>query len=247
MLLTPVAHIRSPYKQKFAIPRQPNLVPQALGEVVFEPGFADANILRGLEAFSRLWLIFGFHATASEGWSATVTPPRLGGTTRVGVFATRSTYRPNPLGLSVVEFVGVEQRGSTLILRVSGIDLLDGTPIYDIKPYVPYADAWPDASGAYADSAPASDLQVVFTDAANLDLETVRGSHPALAEFIISVLQQDPRPAQHVRQHSEREFGMYLDDFNVRWQVSDQVCSVLSVKLRSPEPQTVSGEDHARD
>jgi len=245
MQLVPIGYVHSPYKQKFAIPRQPSLVPQALGKIVFEPAFSDPNVLRGLEDFARLWLIFGFHATADEGWSPTVTPPRLGGTTRIGVFATRSTYRPNPLGLSVVEFAGIEQRANTLILNVKGIDLLDGTPVYDIKPYVPYADAWPEAAAAYADSAPHADLPVSFTPLAQQDLQAVAGTHPTLADFIVAVLQQDPRPAQHIRQQSEREFGMYLDDFNVRWQVRAGHCEVLRVSARDLPLPADKGFPHA--
>ncbi|HWK53862.1 MAG TPA: tRNA (N6-threonylcarbamoyladenosine(37)-N6)-methyltransferase TrmO, partial [Hyphomicrobiales bacterium] len=178
MQLHPIAYVNSPYKQKFAIPRQPNLVREAEGELLFEPAYADANALRGLEGFSHLWLIFAFHANAA-GWSATVTPPRLGGGTHVGVFASRSPYRPNPLGLSVVEFAGIEQRGDRLSLRVRGLDLLDGTPIYDIKPYLPYADAIVDASAAYAAQAPAA-CEVRFSEAARHALTQLQDSHPRL-------------------------------------------------------------------
>ena len=128
MNLSPIAYITSPYKQKFAIPRQPNLVKEAKGEIVFEKDFSDPNCLRDIEQFSHLWLIFVFHETQDKGWSPTVQPPRLGGKENVGVFATRSTFRPNPLGMSVVENLGWEQLGSSLILKIGGLDLLDGTP-----------------------------------------------------------------------------------------------------------------------
>jgi tRNA-Thr(GGU) m(6)t(6)A37 methyltransferase TsaA len=230
MQLTPIAHVRSPYKQKFAIPRQSNLV-AAEGELVFEPAYADPNALRGLEGFSHLWLIFAFHATAGEGWSATVTPPRLGGSTRVGVFATRSTYRPNPLGLSVVEFVGIEQRGKELRLKVRGLDLLDGTPILDIKPYLPYVDAIPDARAAYAALAPGG-CAVSFSDGAQAQLAQWRAAKPRLETLIRGVLAQDPRPAQHTRRDDEREYGMYLDTFNIRWRMQDGASLVLSIDPR---------------
>ncbi|MDR0781218.1 MAG: tRNA (N6-threonylcarbamoyladenosine(37)-N6)-methyltransferase TrmO [Pseudomonadales bacterium] len=232
--LTPIAYAKSPYKQKFAIPRQSNLV-QAEGELVFEPAYADPNALRGLEGFSHLWLIFVFHATADAPWSATVTPPRLGGTTRVGVFATRSPYRPNPLGLSVVEFIGSEQRGKQLCLKVRGLDLLDGTPILDIKPYVPYADAIPGARATYAPTAPGGGL-VHFSEAAREQLEHLRGEHPQLETLIRGVLAQDPRPAQHARDGSARDYGMYLDRFNIRWRMQEGASVVLSIAPRLDTP-----------
>jgi len=231
MQFTPIAYVKSPYKQKFAIPRQPNLV-AAEGELVFAPDYADPNALRGLEGFSHLWLVFVFHATADEGWSATVTPPRLGGMTRVGVFATRSTYRPNPIGLSVVEFVGIEQRGKDLRLKVRGLDLLDGTPILDIKPYLPYADALPQARAAYAETPPGG-LTVEFTPAAWQELEALRAATPQLEALIRGVLSQDPRPPQHARRGAERDYGMYLDRYNIRWRMQDGAALVLRIETRT--------------
>jgi tRNA-Thr(GGU) m(6)t(6)A37 methyltransferase TsaA len=230
VLLKPVAILRSPYKQKFAIPRQPNLVREAIGEVVFEPEFADPNALRGLEQFSHLWLLFLFHETSAQGWSPTVTPPRLGGSQKVGVFASRSTFRPNPVGLSVVEFLDIRQQGQQLVLRVRGIDLLDGTPVIDIKPYLPYADIVPGAGGGYAPDAPAVLLQVEFSTAARQQLTPHLAAHPELERFIVSVLQQDPRPAVHVRQAQERDYAMFLYDLNIRWQVSDTLCTVTAIE-----------------
>lgn len=228
--LRPVAILRSPYKQKFAIPRQPNLVREAIGEIVFEPEFADVNILRGLEQFSHLWLLFLFHEAEAQGWSPTVTPPRLGGSARVGVFASRSPFRPNPIGLSVVEFLDYQQKGPELVLRVRGIDLLDGTPVLDIKPYVPYADAVPHAGGGYAPEAPATQLRVVFTQAAQAQLLAHLVERPELERFITAVLQQDPRPAVHVRQAQERDYAMFLHDLNIRWQVTADICTVVAIE-----------------
>ena len=229
-VLRRVATLRSPYKQKFAIPRQPNLVREAIGELVFAPEFADPNALRGLEQFSHLWLLFVFHETQAQGWNPTVTPPRLGGSAKVGVFASRSTFRPNAVGLSVVEFLDYHQHGKELILRVRGIDLLDGTPIIDIKPYIPYADAVPHAHGGYAPEAPVAPLQVVFTDAARQQLLAQQAVHPELESFIVAVLQQDPRPAVHVRQAQERDYAVFLHDLNIRWQVSGDLCTVIAVE-----------------
>lgn len=248
MHVVPIACIRTPYRQKFAIPRQPNLVKEAIGDIHFHADFADINTLRGLEGFSHLWLIFQFHETAQQGWTPTVTPPRLGGTERVGVFASRSPYRPNALGLSVVERVAVIQQGASLVLRVRGVDLLDGTPILDIKPYLPYADSIPEASGGYAAQAPGESLAkdysqrtVEFTDKVLIDINNLVKVNseinnitpePAqhLRELIHSILQQDPRPAQHVRKGDTREYGMLLYHCNVRWRETAQGAEVLSVK-----------------
>ncbi|MEY4641637.1 MAG: hypothetical protein RLZZ227_1631 [Pseudomonadota bacterium] len=222
--------LRSPYKQKFAIPRQPNLVREAIGELVFEAEFADINALRGLERFSHLWLLFVFHETAAQGWSPTVTPPRLGGSTKVGVFASRSTFRPNPLGLSVVEFLDYQQRGAELVLRVRGIDLLDGTPIIDIKPYLPYADTVAGATGGYAPDAPVAQLDVIFSTEARAQLTPHAQRHPELEAFITAVLRQDPRPAVHIRQGQQRDYAMFLHELNIRWQVAGAVCTVTAIE-----------------
>lgn len=232
--MQPIAYVRSPYRQKFAVPRQPNLVREAVGDICFVPPFADPNMLRGIDGFSHVWLIFQFHQCADEGWTATVTPPRLGGTERVGVLASRSPYRPNPIGLSVVEVVGVIQRGAELSLRVRGLDLVDGTPVYDIKPYIPYADSMPDARGGYAATAPAADdasrLAVDFSDTASRQLAALNFTLCDLRRLIVEVLQQDPRPAQHVRNSEQRDYGMHLYDCNVRWRVSAGVAEVLTVE-----------------
>lgn len=143
--IKPVAHMKSDFPTKFGIPRQAGIVPALESRIVFEPEYGDREALRGIEGFSHLWLIWGFSEVRREGWSPTVRPPRLGGNVRMGVFATRSPFRPNSLGLSCVRLVSVEKDGS---LRVSGADLMDGTPIFDIKPYVPYADSHPDAASA---------------------------------------------------------------------------------------------------
>lgn len=229
MQFEPIAFVHGPYKQKFAIPRQPSLVREAVGEIRFIGKFADPNAVRGLESFSHLWLLFVFHATLDQGWRPTVTPPRLGGTERIGVFASRSMFRPNPIGLSVVKLEGIEQRGKELLLRVSGLDLLDGTPLLDIKPYLPYADSIPDALGAYAQEPPAARYEVRFSEAARTVLAEQRERYPMLEGLIISVLQQDPRPAQHVRKGEGRGFGMFLYDLNIRWTVSGDQCEVLGI------------------
>lgn len=233
MNLSPIAYIKSPYKQKFAIPRQPNLVKEAKGEIIFEKDFSDPNCLRDIDQFSHLWLIFVFHETQEKGWSPTVQPPRLGGKESIGVFATRSTFRPNPLGMSVVENLGWEHSGSSLVLKVGGLDLLDGTPILDIKPYLPYADALPDAKAGFAESVPGSQYEIVFNDEAEQELNKFQQDYPELKAFISSVLQQDPRPAWRKKDIDEKRYGMTLYDLNIKWQIQENQIHVISINSDS--------------
>lgn len=237
MHLRPIAHLKSPYKQKFAIPRQPNLVPQARGEIVFEPGFADRNALRGIEQFSHLWLLFVFHANAGQHWSPMVQPPRLGGRDRIGVFASRSGFRPNPIGLSVVEFAGWEQKGALLRLHVRGIDLLDGTPILDVKPYLPWADAVPEAVGGYAHEAPVP-RPVSFSEHARVQLESLEERYPELQAFIAAVLAQDPRPAWRRHDGDDKQYGMSLYDLNIKWRRRGEGFEVLRVEFPGSTGET---------
>jgi tRNA-Thr(GGU) m(6)t(6)A37 methyltransferase TsaA len=227
---TKIARVCSPYKQKFAIPRQPNLVKEARGKLLFDPVYSDANCLRGLEQFSHLWLIFVFHAVADEGWSATVQPPRLGGKEHIGVFASRSMFRPNSIGLSVVENLGWEQRADKLILHVGGLDLLDGTPILDIKPYLPYADSLPNASAGYANETPGGKHTIDFSSEARLALEKINTDYPELENFIAAILQQDPRPAWRQKDIDDKQYGMNLYDLNIKWRVIGRQIRVLSIK-----------------
>lgn len=229
MDITPIATIRSPFKQKFAIPRQPGLVKSAVGEIVFEKDFADPNCLREIEQFSHLWLLFRFHETADRGWSPLVQPPRLGGKEKVGVFASRSTFRPNGLGLSVVENLGWELKGRDLLLRVGGIDLLDGTPILDIKPYLPYADIITGARGGYAETAPGDTRRIDFDDPAETSLAALEQDYPGLRELVRSILSQDPRPAWRNKTPDDKRYGMSLYDLNIKWQVDEDKIRVLNI------------------
>jgi tRNA-Thr(GGU) m(6)t(6)A37 methyltransferase TsaA len=232
--LEPIAIIRTPYKQKFAIPRQPGLVKSAQGQIEFLGDYRDPNALRGIEQFSHLWLMFHFHQTAEQGWKPLVRPPRLGGNNKQGVFASRSTFRPNAMGLSVVEFEGVTAAKGQLTLHVKGIDLLDGSPIFDIKPYLPYADALPDARGGFANEAP-SQMEVKFAPQAQQQLTTWLKSYPNLQTLISEVLAQDPRPAYKALKHSDELFGMNLYDLNIQWQVKDGLNQVVNIEAINPE------------
>ena len=225
-----LAIARSPYKEKFAIPRQPGLAPSVITRIELQPPYDDPAALQGLEAVSHAWLIFYFHGVGSRPDSLRVRPPRLGGNQRIGVFATRSTHRPNGLGQSLVKIEGVE--GSTL--KVSGADLLDGTPVLDIKPYVPYADTPANAVNQIAPEAPAT-LKVKWTTEAK---EQAEKASLRLQEKVFTVIEeclsQDPRPAYQA--HDEhREYGVRLWDLNVRWRYpSNDTIEIYEVLLASP-------------
>jgi|GEM_PF-30991 len=232
--LQPLGVIRTPYQQKFAIPRQPNLVDAAYGEVVFSDTFNDPNMLRGIEQFSHLWLLFQFHKTAEQGWSPMVRPPRLGGNKKQGVLATRSTFRPNSIGMSVVQYHKVEHKNGQLSLHVKGVDLLDGTPIIDIKPYVPWADNIPQATGGFAAQPPPT-MAVYFESQCAEQLAYWQSRYPMLSKLIEQVLAQDPRPAYKAKQESDAQYGMSLYDLNIRWRVSGQANYVTSIVQHAPD------------
>ncbi|CAM3904730.1 tRNA (N6-threonylcarbamoyladenosine(37)-N6)-methyltransferase TrmO [Rheinheimera salexigens] len=223
-----IGYISSPYKQKFAIPRQPGLIEEARGSIILEADYSDDTIVRGLDSFSHLWLVFVFHQTADKGWSPMVRPPRLGGNARKGVFATRATFRPNPIGLSVVKFEGIERKKDKLIIKLSGIDLLDGTPILDIKPYLPYADALPDAASGFADAAPETAMQVSFSSQATIFCQQ-QLQYPDLQRFIEKVLKQDPRPSYKKQRSGEQQYGMTLYHYNIKWTVNGEQNHVTEI------------------
>jgi tRNA-Thr(GGU) m(6)t(6)A37 methyltransferase TsaA len=212
-----IATIESPYKEKFAIPRQPNLVNAAKGKVILCGLANNEELVRDIEQFSHLWLIFVFHGTQAQGWKPLVRPPRLGGNKKTGVLATRSTFRPNPIGMSVVKLDKVTTEQKQTVLHISGLDLLDGTPIIDIKPYVPYSDAITDAQGGFAQTEPNADVSINFTDQAQTDLSQYQTKYSELALLIEQVLSQDPRPAYKHNQLDDKIYGMRLFDLNIQW------------------------------
>lgn len=224
--------IRSPYKEKFAVPRQPGLVKSGGGELHLIAPYNQADAVRGLESFSHLWLLFIFHQTMEGGWRPTVRPPRLGGNARMGVFATRSTFRPNPIGMSLVELKGIRCQGEQVILDLGSLDLVDGTPVVDIKPYLPFAEALPEAKASYAQQAPQATMPVNFTPELAQSLPTLERRYPHLRQFIVEVLAQDPRPAYRQQEEAGKEYAVWLLDFNVRWRVTEAGFEVFALEAR---------------
>ena len=215
--IKPVAYYKGPFGTKFGIPRQSALASAVKGRIVFTESYRVQEALRGLEGFERIWLIWGFSGNkpAKGEWQPTVRPPRLGGNTAMGVWATRSPFRPNPLGLSCVELLAVEG----MELLVQGADLMDGTPIYDIKPYIPYADAWPQARSGFVSGAPEATLQVVIPE----DLPLDANQREALAQ----VLALDPRPAY--QDSPDKVYGMVFDMMDIRFTVKDGVLTIIGI------------------
>lgn len=216
-----IAHIRTDFPEKFGVPRQSGLVKELTGKIIFEPEYRNPDALRGIEDYDYLWLLWKFEGVEREKWSPTVRPPRLGGEVHMGVFATRSPFRPNPIGLSSVRLEKVEQTAEGPVLFVSGIDLRDNTPIYDIKPYLPYVDSHPDARGGFAAEKAEYALKVVFPE--HLLVKIPEGKQNA----IIEVLKQDPRPAYH--EDADRQYGVAFAGYNVRFHVADGVLTVFEV------------------
>lgn len=224
--LKTIGILHSPYKEKFGVPRQPNLVPLAKGELHLNPPFNHPNCIRGLEKFSHLWLLFIFSGTAKQGWHNTVRPPRLGGNERVGVFASRSTFRPNPIGLSAVELHDIVIGKEQIILKLGSVDLIDQTPIIDIKPYIPYSDSYPNAQASYALDKPDSSLYVDFAP----QVEQFLFDKPELRELIIQIISQDPRPAYKKGKSEPQTFGIKLYHYNIRWQVINLQAIVIDIQ-----------------
>ena len=221
--MEPIAHIRTDFATKFGVPRQAGLVPELRGTVVFLPTYRNADALRGLEGFSHIWLIWEFSEAKRDSWSPTVRPPRLGGNARMGVFATRSPFRPNPIGLSCVRLEGV-RIDPTLgpVIDVSGADLMDGTPIFDVKPYLPYCDCRPEATAGFTGALDALELEVCFPEAL---LERIPA---ALRPGLLGVLAHDPRP--QYQRDPKRVYGLAFGGWNVRFRVEENILTVLEAE-----------------
>lgn len=217
-----IAHIHTDFSEKFGIPRQSGLVEELEGKIVFEPEYRNTDAVRGLENFDYIWILWEFQGTDRDTWSATVRPPRLRGNKRVGVFATRSPFRPNNIGLSSVKLEKIEFTQKGPVLHVSGIDMRDGTPIYDIKPYLAYVDSHPDARDGFAAGVKDYELEVEFPE------KLLERFPERKRQAIIEVLKQDPRPAYH--DDSKREYGVAFAGFDVRFKVANGKLTVYEVK-----------------
>lgn len=223
----PIGIVRSCFREKFGIPRQPGLVPAARATLELLPAYAQPAIVRGLEDFSHLWLLFVFHSIPRGRWQPTVRPPRLGGNRRLGVFATRSPFRPNPLGLSAVKLEQIVIRSGRITLHLAGVDLLDGTPVLDIKPYIPYADCLLEATGGFTATTPVTKLTIEFSPQATAFC--VNWPDGDLHQLITQVLRQDPRPAYEQSNAAQQQYGMKLYDFDIKWKISDGIVYVMEI------------------
>ncbi len=218
-----IGHIKSDFPEKFGIPRQSGLVKELKAQIIFESEFSDYNAFKGLEGFSHIWILWEFSKAIREDWSPLVRPPRLGGNKYMGVFATRSPFRPNPIGLSCVKLEKIQQdKKLGTILHISGADLLDGTPIFDIKPYIPYADSYPEALGGFTDQTPKPTLSVVFEGGCDCILEEEKRLS------LTGVLAQDPRPAY--QNNPDRVYTMDFACYEVKFSVCEDILTVKSIK-----------------
>ncbi|KAB0317735.1 tRNA (N6-threonylcarbamoyladenosine(37)-N6)-methyltransferase TrmO [Vibrio diabolicus] len=226
--IEPIGVIETPYKEKFAVPRQPRLVPTAKARVKLLGAANSPEAVRGLEQFSHVWLLFLFDQNLEAGWKPTVRPPRLGGNERIGVFASRSTFRPNGIGMSAVEVKGVTKQGDQIYLDLGSVDLVDGTPIVDIKPYIPYSDSISEAQGGYADQEPEKS-QVTFSTQALATIEN-RSDTDYVRSVIEQVLAQDPRPAYKKNKPDDKEYAVNLFDLNVKFTATSNLITVTAIE-----------------
>lgn len=226
--------LRSCYKEKFGIPRQPGLVASP-AKIEIDACYSEEEAFRELESFSHIWVVFVFHdvmnkSVSNSNWHPTIRPPRLGGNKRIGVFASRSMFRPNPIGLSAVELHNIERKNNKIILNITGGDFLDATPVLDIKPYVPYSDSIKDAKAGYANAAPERRMDVDISNAAYKDIESYSHQYPKLEKLIIEILGLDPRPAYQREKNIKSDFSMKLYEFDLKWKVEGNVAVVISLK-----------------
>ena len=226
----PIGIIHSCFKEKFGIPRQGNLIPESKASIEFFPPFDQPSALKGIESYSHIWIVFVFHANPAKRLRLTVRPPRLGGNKRIGVFASRSGFRPNPIGLSQVKFEKVYQQNGRLYVEIKSIDLLDGTPVLDIKPYLPWADKPHHATAGFANTPPSKMIKLQFSshveDFFNALPEKKRNH---IKTLITQMLQNDPRPAIDRDRFTRKEYGTCIYDWNIRWEAYGDIIHVISV------------------
>lgn len=229
-----IGQVTSPYKEKFAIPRQPGLVTAAKGYISLLGDLNNPESVRGLAEYSHIWVMFIFHASQQHGWKPLVKPPRLGGNKKLGVLSTRSPFRPNPIGMSVVKLEQVEITNSNnVLLHISGMDLLDKTPVIDIKPYIPYSDSLEHAKAGFAQQSPETNIQVTFSEKIKPQFNKWLIQYPSLQTLIVQVLQQDPRPAYKKEGEDDKIYGMTLYKFNIQWHfVSMSHIKVIEITMK---------------
>lgn len=225
---TPIGYVNSCYKEKFGIPRQPALV-EVPASIEIKTEYSKDDAFRELESFSHIWVIFVFHGVDNK-WNSMVRPPRLGGNKRVGVFASRSMFRPNPIGLSVVELKSIERKANSVVLNIIGGDFLDQTPVLDIKPYIPYSDAIKQATAGYAIEQPPVKLSVVFSPQASIQISDVQKLYPEIKNVIRQVLQLDPRPAYQEHKDIKSDYAIKLYQYDIKWQVDESGIIVTDIK-----------------
>jgi len=230
--INPIGILHSPFKEKFGIPRQAGLIHSAHAHIEFFSPYNDTNAFKGLDDFSHIWLTFGFHQNNIDKWRPLIRPPRLGGNEKIGVFASRSSFRPNGLGMSVVKLIDIETKGNITSLKIQCPDMLDGTPIFDIKPYIEYSDSVNNAQCGFAQDIPVTKLSVKFTPQSLVDLEHLKPEYgEEISCLITETLSYDPRPAYHQAQKDiNREYGIRLYDLNIRWRVTVNDAEVLSIQ-----------------
>jgi len=234
----PIGIIHSCFKEKFGVPRQPGLVEEARAEIELFPPFCSADAVRELDRFSHLWIVFLFHASIRAGWKSTVRPPRLGGNKRVGVFASRSNFRPNPIGISAVKLEEICMNDNMAHLHLKGVDFLDKTPVLDIKPYIPYSDSISDAHDGYVDEAPLPSVQVKFSpQALAACMKKEKEGIPNLKKFIVQMLNNDPRPAYQGDTWRMKRFGLKIFDFDLKCEYHEDGFLVTSLDPLTPDDQ----------
>ena len=223
-----IAIIHSCYKDKFAIPRQAGLVSASTASIELLAPYNDLEITKGLEDFSHLWLSFIFHKHVGKGWNTTVKPPRLDGKQRFGVFATRASFRPNPIGLSLVKIESIEQKKGSVFINIKGADLLDKTPVIDIKPYVPYSDSIPNAKGGFTDQIKEQTLSITFSSAAKIDCLKAKKKYPDIEQFIQQLLSLDHRAYYYKK--IDKIYSTTVYDYDLKWQINSDQVEVVSLK-----------------
>lgn len=238
--LQPIAQLKSCFKEKFGIPRQPGLVKSSTAKIEFPLESRYVEAVHGLEGFSHIWLITLFHQAIREDWKARIRPPRLGGNKSIGVFASRSPFRPNPIGLSAVRLDRIEKKSSKIVLHLAEVDLVDGTPILDIKPYVAYSDSIEDTQAGYTEEKAWESLPVQFSKSFDRAYECHEKKYPNLKDLIEEIVHQDPRPAYKKKSDEKQSYAFKLYDFDVVWSVENSIATIE--KLRPGTPSTNSAE-----